>query len=369
MSGYEENPEEETSTGNQDQSDAYEYSTTAGDTSTSQDETIVTATYETPSTPGEHLDRPAGAATGADDLDLSSLAISSHSTPRIQSQSGHSVRKPGTLKMGGNDDDDDDDIKPPRPSMTYAPGHSERQQDASWLPPTSTGLPSTPGKEPSSKSRHYLDPDLTETPPTKGKAAAVPSPMMTTTARKAHNNAAHQHHQKPTDPVMHRVLDKTYRVQATPHGKGKSHFSRPKYAVTPKNQPASQKHPPFYDDSPLSSPEPEAPKLRFDLFSSMKTPAATRTTPATERRRPQLAGSGVVSTPKPGISVFTPAKGGKGRQFPWGREGGLDDNDDDDDDDDDDVLGISPPKTMQFHVPQSRLMKTPGKSYSFFFNV
>jgi len=38
----------------------------------------------------------------------------------------------------------------------------------------------------------------------------------------------------------------------------------------------------------------------------------------------------------------------------------------DEDSDEDDVeadLGFSPPKTMQFHVPQSRLLRTPGKFY------
>ena len=31
------------------------------------------------------------------------------------------------------------------------------------------------------------------------------------------------------------------------------------------------------------------------------------------------------------------------------------------DSDEDDALDFSPPKTMQFHVPQSRLLQTPGK--------
>ena len=39
------------------------------------------------------------------------------------------------------------------------------------------------------------------------------------------------------------------------------------------------------------------------------------------------------------------------------------DSDDEFDDDDDNAFG-SPPKTMQFHVPQSRLLKTPGKQKS-----
>jgi DASH complex subunit ASK1 len=52
--------------------------------------------------------------------------------------------------------------------------------------------------------------------------------------------------------------------------------------------------------------------------------------------------------------VLTPAKGGFGKRNDW------DSDDDQFNDDDDDELGLSPPKTMQFHIPQSRLMKTPG---------
>jgi DASH complex subunit ASK1 len=59
--------------------------------------------------------------------------------------------------------------------------------------------------------------------------------------------------------------------------------------------------------------------------------------------------------PKPGMSVLTPAKKSAGKSAMW-------DSDDDLDYDDDD-LGPSPPKTMQFHIPQSRLMRTPGKPF------
>lgn len=36
---------------------------------------------------------------------------------------------------------------------------------------------------------------------------------------------------------------------------------------------------------------------------------------------------------------------------------------DSDSDDERGVEGMSPPKTMQFHVPQSRLLRTPGTFY------
>lgn len=62
------------------------------------------------------------------------------------------------------------------------------------------------------------------------------------------------------------------------------------------------------------------------------------------------------------MSVLTPAKKSAGKSAMW-------DSDDDLDYDDED-LGPSPPKTMQFHIPQSRLMRTPGnKSLDPMFNT
>ncbi|KAK5710459.1 DASH complex subunit ask1, partial [Elasticomyces elasticus] len=86
---------------------------------------------------------------------------------------------------------------------------------------------------------------------------------------------------KPSDPIMHRMQDKTYRVQATPL------TGRAKYTITPK--PAST-----YTPNPTSSgnndndygndssPEPEAPKLHEEIFSS---PIKGLDTPATTRKR------------------------------------------------------------------------------------
>ena len=80
---------------------------------------------------------------------------------------------------------------------------------------------------------------------------------------------------------------------------------------------------------------PAAPQLHAEIFSSPAKPMPQRT---------------------PGVSVLTPAKA-KGTAV----HKGIWDSDDEFDDDDDNAFG-SPPKTMQFHVPQSRLLKTPGKS-------
>ena len=50
--------------------------------------------------------------------------------------------------------------------------------------------------------------------------------------------------------------------------------------------------------------------------------------------------------------------GRRGRIGEWDTDSDFDD----DDSDDEYAEGMSPPKTMQFHVPQSRLLRTPGSS-------
>jgi DASH complex subunit ASK1 len=83
---------------------------------------------------------------------------------------------------------------------------------------------------------------------------------------------------------------------------------------------------------------PAAPQLHAEVFSSPAKTVPRRT---------------------PGVSILTPAK-------PKGHPAikGVWDSDDEFDGDDDNAFG-SPPKTMQFHVPQSRLLKTPGKYPNF----
>ncbi|KAK0275952.1 DASH complex subunit ask1 [Friedmanniomyces endolithicus] len=156
------------------------------------------------------------------------------------------------------------------------------------------------------------------------------------------------------DPLLHRVLDKNYRVQATPHTQRR----QPRQTAakpTPATATATRTMP--WSDSPDSSPAVAAPQLRSDLFSPAK---ASRTA---------------------GISVMTPARGKPGRPAPTtstgrrlfspqdkayaasrSRASAIFANDESDEDDDSDLM--SPPKTMQFHVPQSRLMQTPAREAS-----
>lgn len=278
------------------------------------------ASYETPSS-----SRDVDVSHRPEDLDLSSLAISSHGTPHADQ---HYQKTPNAKN---------DDLS----AVYSSPYENLRKQVAEEessfnYQDTPTALPSTPGKP---SNRHDY-PDVSSTPTSSPLASRISHGKPST---------AKNHNYKPSDPVLHHVLDKTYRVQATPHGKSYGD-ARSKIALTPKRN-TSSKYP--FDDSPPSSPEPEAPQLHTELFSPMKTPGTARRDRSVNAR----SASRSRATPKPGISVMTPAKydvGGKGKRAAY-------DSDDDFDYDDNDELGASPPKTMQFHIPQSRLVKTPGR--------
>ena len=142
---------------------------------------------------------------------------------------------------------------------------------------------------------------------------------------------------KKTDPLLHHVLDKNYRIQATPLG-GNRHTNFRGFRTTNANAtttPATTASKALFEPSMSSSPvTPAAPQLHAEIFSSPV-------------RKPRT----------PGVSVLTPGKP------PRSTTKAFTDSDDDDFENDHDggfPFDRSPPKTMQFHVPQSRLLKTPG---------
>ncbi|KAL8643707.1 MAG: hypothetical protein Q9210_007586, partial [Variospora velana] len=96
-----------------------------------------------------------------------------------------------------------------------------------------------------------------------------------------------------------------------------------------------------------SSPAVPAPQLHSEIFG---TPA----------RRTKV----------PGVSVLTPARGkrtpSQKRRARTTGEGNEETRDvwNSDSDDEEDGPGMSPPKTIQFHVPQSRLLRTPAREAS-----
>jgi len=167
------------------------------------------------------------------------------------------------------------------------------------------------------------------------------------------------------DAVLHRnVLDKNYRIQATPHSQRKqqSYYNKPA-ATTPGTATRTQRQP--WDDSPGSSPEISAPQLRSDLFSPAPAPES----------RPQQQQQYIPQPLTPGISVLTPAKPSNNqpaRMTSTGRPLSSPPSARNrasrlfaaESSDEDDSFVMSPPKTMQFHVPQSRLLQTPAREAS-----
>lgn len=160
--------------------------------------------------------------------------------------------------------------------------------------------------------------------------------------------------QRGKDPLLHRVLDKNYRIQATPH-KSALRMSPIKVTQLPK------KETPAWQDSPMSSPEMEMPKLRSEAFMSpLKTKARERLAAATTATQGPRT---------PGVSVQTPLTARKTRDVfaddsvvASGKQQKYEiDWQSDEDDDIDLYAGMSPPKTIQFALPPSKLLQTPGR--------
>ena len=169
------------------------------------------------------------------------------------------------------------------------------------------------------------------------QAPASSAPAAPSTARRGNNK---------NDVLLHRVLDKTYRVQATPHtgrryanpSATKPKQSRQAATATPRT--TSRRN--LLDSSPMT-PGLQAPQLHSEIFSSPI------------RGGPPSA----YKSRTPGVSVMTPGRkkngdtpGKQKQEYGWNS------------DDEEDEIGWdeSPPKTMHFHVPASRLLQTPGKS-------
>ncbi|KAH7383742.1 DASH complex subunit Ask1-domain-containing protein [Cadophora sp. MPI-SDFR-AT-0126] len=180
--------------------------------------------------------------------------------------------------------------------------------------------------------------DETELPSTPGAKSRIPDMSMTPISSPFDPMSYLQStaNRQPADPLLHRVLDKNYRIQATPHTSRKEQ-------KTPANKPSWRD-----TTSPMSSPPAAAPQLHAEIFSSPI--------------RQQYSRPNVPRTP--GVSVQTPAKKQpvsettKKDEISW---------ESDSDEDAEGVyreLGMSPPKTIQFSLPQSRLLQTPAREAS-----
>ncbi|KAM0431805.1 hypothetical protein ACHAPT_005055 [Fusarium lateritium] len=182
--------------------------------------------------------------------------------------------------------------------------------------------------------------------------ARLPDMAMTPRNKFDDDHTVEQSAQTHKDPLLHRLLDKNYRIQATPH--------KPALRISPlkNNQP---KQTPSWKDSPGSSPEMAVPTLRSEAFMSpYKSNARQRLAAATQGPR------------TPGVSVQTPATARKTRDVfadestvaSGKKKYEIDWESDEEDEDLDLYAGMSPPKTIQFALPPSKLLQTPAREAS-----
>ena len=241
------------------------------------------------------------------------------------------------------------------------PNNSQQYLDASLSPSPAQTTPRPPPRQKQPTLATYSSPyetlkretlnpnDHSESTLPSTPRAQLPSPAGAQSSPFAPpSTTQHAAHRTPAnDVLLHRVLDKNWRLQATPHSTARPLPYRTKSApaTTPGASGTSRKAARGKDkvnDDLDSSPAIAAPELHAEIFD----------TPARKSRIP-------------GVSVLTPARGRKG-SFPGGavrgrsQEAGRGVWSDSDDDDEVEGYGMSPPKTMQFHVPQGRLMRTPG---------
>ncbi|RVX67996.1 hypothetical protein B0A52_08406 [Exophiala mesophila] len=288
LSGYEEQPSQDEHT-----------DVTATDESTatvSRTDLETSESYETPS--AQHI-----STSSIQDLDLSNLSVSpSHSTPRAPTTQSS---RPATF------------ADYPSPYETLRQEINNTSLNVSNV--SSSIPPETPEKATfalndiaASQSSPFLPPQPT----------SIPRPS---TVR------------KKTDPLLHRVLDRNYRVQATPTASNRFTGTTSRVGATP----ATTKQTRTLDMDAIMSSSPIAPpELHPEIFTSPE-------------RKPRV----------PGVSVLTPSRNRAQTLQSPSRTAGIWDSDDDDLDEDF-PYDQSPPKTMQFHVPQNRLLKTPAKEAS-----
>ncbi|PPJ52840.1 hypothetical protein CBER1_11442 [Cercospora berteroae] len=201
----------------------------------------------------------------------------------------------------------------------------------------------TPGTDQPSTPRMSIASDMDSSPFQPQSAFEPPS--------------AFQTQQENHDPLMHRVLDKNYRIQATPMTQRRQHQAQA--ASKPAPAPATATKKQLWDDSPQSSPETSAPQLRSELFSPAKPapriPGVSVLTPATRKTGP----------PPPMTSTGKQLFSAQDKAYAASKDRTRASHIFEDSDEDEDFFAdISPPKTMQFHVPQSRLVQTPAREAS-----
>ncbi|KAK4985017.1 DASH complex subunit ask1 [Elasticomyces elasticus] len=296
--------------------------------------TLTDATYEA-SSPADQTSTGAGdsASHSLEDEEDDASVIDSpthtavHSTPRM----------PATAEKNGKGRAA---LSRPKPVHSPSPEKRTISTNGRLQPPNGSPSfdPSTPGKAPKPADSSPFNPPSAYQPPT---------------AERRNN-----------DPLLHRVLDKNYRIQATPHNQRSHRLPHPRDSapVTHATTATATRTALWADDSLDSSPEVSAPQLRSDIFSpekrkekALRTPGVSVLTPGKRNAPTTSTGRGVFSSIKPNKAVSLQNPTLTRASDLWG---------DSDSDEDTADMGVSPPKTMQFHVPQSRLLQTPAREAS-----
>jgi DASH complex subunit ASK1 len=243
---------------------------------------------------------------------------------------------------------DDDDLtgSTPRPpaTKTIMPQFSNLQSPYENLKRELRGDGQTTDIE--GESSAMLDEEEDSTVLFQQRTARLPDMSMTPRSLLPTASGSEQSPQRNKNPLLHRVLDKNYRLQATPHKTG--------LKVSPFKGKIEKENKPIWQDSPMSSPEMAVPTLRSELYMSPVRQRGRQPGPRT-----------------PGVSVQTPGTGNKTRDVfedstierkPSGKEK-YEINWESDSDEESGGLygGMSPPKTIQFALPPSKLLQTPGK--------
>ena len=230
--------------------------------------------------------------------------------------------------------------------LTSTPSHSTPRASATGQPPLSIATYSSPYEALRREVQGVPDedPSTSTMPSTPRQHRQSPTPQ--SSPFHPPSTTRHTSHRTPAnDVLLHRILDKNWRLQATPHSqaqrlplRGVAKPAETPLASTRKRGKRAYQHDPNNLDS---SPAIPVPQLHTEIFDSPV-------------HRPRV----------PGVSVFTPARGQKVVvDEPTGRSmgGGIWDSDSDEETG---IEGMSPPKTMQFHIPQSRLLRTPAREAS-----
>lgn len=266
---------------------------------------------ETVTSPG----RPEHESTSDNEEILSSPSMAhAHSTPRIPATAKRTRPKPTSV--------------PAQPQFAEYPSPYERlkrEMEGKSGEDVGKAQPVTPGKG-------QALPDMSMTPET--------SPFM------IHKNGAASTSQNNQDAILHQgILNKTYRVAATPHTAQK--IKNATIGTTPAT--ANRTRRAWIEDT-LSSPYEPSPQLRTEIFSSPfkgpRTPGVSVVTPATKKRFADMTKSNI--------------GGASGREKTRSRAKEITMSLRAQWEEDDDMLEMSPPKTIHFNVPQSHLLRTPG---------